>query len=276
MQVTALADEYGVSEDVIRDACRQLGLVISVDDDVDEQALRAGVDARRAANASTTAAVANGAPSEPEPAEPSIPEPEQVAVEDTIAVRRQDDTPVALAYPRATPALFAGLALVAAFFMPLASGFGGLLSVSSFGYLRLVREFHNSLSFGDWVAVAALAAGALLGIAVVVTEALGARNRLVLVAAAIVPIGLIGYVLVRGASVNDLGHAEIAGYLAVAAAIVLLFTASDLLDRGSPTLRAGVFAVCGLLLLAGIAVPAVTNSLQSDLTDAFRGFTSDL
>lgn len=266
MRVTDLAAEYGLTEDVLRKGCDQLGVLISADDEVDQAALRRAVDARRAARSpAATEAVADVPSSAP-----------RLRVDSEHDVALVNETADTAPYVRATPALFAGVALVAAFFMPLASGFGGLLSLSSWGYLRLVRDFHDSFTVGNWLVVAALLIGALLGVAVVVTEALDKRNRLLLLAAAIDPIGLIVYVVVQGASVNDLGHADIAGYVAVAGSIVLICTGLGVFDRGSRALRTGVFIVCGLLVLAGIGVPAVTNSIKSDFGQMFQGFPTEL
>jgi hypothetical protein len=48
------------------------------------------------------------------------------------------------------------------------------------------------------------------------------------------------------------------------------------LDRGPRELRGSLYAVCGVLVIAGIGVPAGTSSFRSDVNDVFDGIQSGL
>jgi hypothetical protein len=172
-----------------------------------------------------------------------------------------------------TPALLAGVALFAAFFMPLVSGFGGLLTLSSWSYLRLVRDFHDELNAGDWVVLVFLALVAVLAIAVVLTEA-RRRNRWLLIATAADVVGLVVYAAITAGSLHDFRHVDIAGYIALCAAVVMLVTAFGAFENPTPQVTRVVYGVCALLLVAGIAVPAGTSSFKSDVNSLVGGFNS--
>lgn len=252
MQIQALADEYGVSEADMRDACATLGVTIADDGELDEALFRSEVAKRRAART---------------PAAPAAPSEPPVALPETVAPRR---------ILRTTPALLAGVALVAAFFMPLVSGFGGVLTLSTWSYLRLVADFHEDLKFGDWAVVTVLVIAVLLAVVTVITEALGKRNRILLIATALAPIGLVVYIAIEVGSLDDFRHADIAGYLGIAAALVLLCTALGALDRGPTEFRGTLYALCGLLVIAGIAIPATGSSVQDDLGQIAKGFEDSM
>lgn len=175
---------------------------------------------------------------------------------------------------QATPAMLAGLALVAAFFMPLVSAFGGLFTFSPWSYLRLAFDSSSDLSIKDWVIVGLMPTAAILGLAVAITEARGKRIRPLVGAAAVIPIGLLIYIAIDIGSVKDFRYADMAGYLATAAALVLLTTAIGLLDRDQ-TMRRVVYVVCGLLVIAGVAVPSTGNSLEDSFEEMFEGFNME-
>lgn len=254
MKITDLADEYGISETEMREACDTLGVVVDDDGELDEAGFRAEIDKRRASRAATTAT--------PAPAPAAAPTP---------AV---DEEPVPTHAFRVTPALLAGLALAAAFFMPLVSGFGGLLTVSSWGYLRLAADFHDEFNAGDWAVLGFLGLVGVLAIATIVTEAIGKRNRILLIATALDVLGLIVYIAIKVGSLDDFRHADIAGYIGVAAALVLLLTGLGVFDRGPREFRGMVYALGALLVVAGVAVPAGTTSFKNDINSMFEGIES--
>jgi len=252
-RISELAMEFGVSGPEMLDACRTLGIDVSPDGALDEAAFRRAVAARRAARSAKAPRAA---------AEP-VPSSVITHVEEDRAVRAT-----------ATPALFAGAALVAAFFMPLVSGFGGLLTLSPWSYVRLAFDVGQDISVQDWIVIGLLPVAALLGLAVVVAEARARRNRVLMALASIVPFGLAIYVAIKVGSFDDFRHADIAGYVALAAAVVLLVTAIGAFDRGPRELRGTVYAFCGLLIIAGIVVPATGSSLSSDINQLAKGFES--